>query len=162
MLAFALIFITPRSVIPTLPPALVAESRAVQNKGQWPENVRFMLRSPGMNVWVKTTGLVYEFFSRDNHGKLTNCRVKGLSLREAAEIGDETISRLLPIDQTSSSNSAIAQPAADFFAESRSFPSRSLATVNQVNARLAFPRGLANERALAVSFESANLSKHLR
>jgi hypothetical protein len=37
----------------------------VQNKGQWPSEVQFLAQTGGMNAWVTTTGIRYDFYMLD-------------------------------------------------------------------------------------------------
>jgi hypothetical protein len=42
----------------------VADLAFAENRGQWPEEVRFLARLPGVNVWVTSAGIVYDFYER--------------------------------------------------------------------------------------------------
>ena len=34
----------------------------IQNQGQWPETVLFLLQSPGLNTWITKTGVVFDYY----------------------------------------------------------------------------------------------------
>ena len=37
----------------------------IENLGQWPDGVTFLARLPGVDVWVTSTGLLYDFYERE-------------------------------------------------------------------------------------------------
>src|ERR1035437_547237 len=34
----------------------------IENKGQWPEEVKYLARVGGMNAWITNSGVVYDYF----------------------------------------------------------------------------------------------------
>ena len=34
----------------------------IENKGQWPKEVRYLARVGGMNCWITNSGVVYDYF----------------------------------------------------------------------------------------------------
>ena len=39
----------------------------IENKGQWPSEVKYLARTGGMNAWVTDKGIVYDFQKTINH-----------------------------------------------------------------------------------------------
>ncbi|MFN8359273.1 MAG: T9SS type A sorting domain-containing protein [Candidatus Kapaibacterium sp.] len=39
----------------------------VQNKGQWPRDVKFLARAGGMNAWVTSSGIRYDFYAMEKN-----------------------------------------------------------------------------------------------
>jgi hypothetical protein len=37
----------------------------IQNKGQWPQHVKFMAVAPNMNLWITSKGVIYDFYKSE-------------------------------------------------------------------------------------------------
>lgn len=40
----------------------------IENKGQWPDEVKYLAKSKGMNTWITNNGVVYDFYKIENTG----------------------------------------------------------------------------------------------
>ena len=59
------------SILPQTSPAVqdlvnnTGHSYFIENKGQWDPGVKFLARLGGMNAWITTQGIVYDFYKID-------------------------------------------------------------------------------------------------
>ncbi|MEE9167490.1 MAG: SBBP repeat-containing protein, partial [Candidatus Neomarinimicrobiota bacterium] len=61
----------PRDVIPEVTDQLSHANRPVfvENRGQWPEVVRYQVRLGGMVAWITDSGIVYDFYRVESGGE---------------------------------------------------------------------------------------------
>ena len=52
----------------------------IENKGQWPEEVKFLAKINGMNAWVTKSGITYDFYKIEARNPLTPFEKGGTSL----------------------------------------------------------------------------------
>ena len=54
----------------------VEKNYFIENKGQWPEEVRFLAKIGGMNAWITDIGVVYDYYKVFRNAELHSMRKK--------------------------------------------------------------------------------------
>lgn len=77
----------------TTMPSTVRKVGFLMNKGQWPEEVLFMARTPNLNVWITRKGLVFDQFliqaaSATREGHVIRAVWKGIDESRASVVGE--------------------------------------------------------------------------
>jgi len=64
----------------------------IENQGQWPSDVKFLAKVKGMNVWIKKSGIVYDFYNLVNKSNPQK-KAKDILLSEKNDIDPVDITR---------------------------------------------------------------------